>query len=216
MASASIDYLRALRLKRATASVTLNGRSLSIPRACLGLHYELQEILVGIGFSRDSGDAIVRYVAMAAGLPEDDAAGASLQEISQAFSLLVELNRFQGTLPIIAAGATESEDAYSYPNRALASLVARLARAYGWTVDHILEGLGPEEAMCYLQEAVVMLHEEQEFAWNIAGLVDKDGKKITFPPLRFATPPPLPKSKRPPAPAVPEHMRPTGIVIAAR
>lgn len=210
MRQAPIDYLNALRLKDATAIVVLGGHVLTVPRARLGLHYQLQVALGEIATSGKAPTAILAFLQLATGV-DPERVGATLAEALAAVDTLAGLNALHGTLPILVAtgaqgGRRSGED---YPNRALSSIVVRLAHAYGWPVDHILE-LGPEEAICYLQEAVVIRHEEDEFAWGIAGGVfDAKGKRQRFPPLRWA-PPPGPRRKAPP---LPERFRPQGIIV---
>jgi hypothetical protein len=210
MQLAPIDYLDALRLKDVAASITLGGHVLSVRRARLGLHYRLQVALGEIATKGQAPNAILAFLQLATGA-DPEALGATLAEALAAVDVLVALNALHGTLPILVAtgaqaGRRSGED---YPNRALSSIVVRLAHAYGWPVDHILE-LGPEEAICYLQEAVVIRHEEDEFQWSIAGGVfDAKGKRQRFPPLRWA-PPPGPRRKAPPLPA---RLQPQGIIV---
>lgn len=188
---APVDYIQALELKRTAVQVLLGGRPFLIPRARLGEHYALDAILTDVSRKSGAPAAMRRYVERAGDLvlaelnPEP-----SLGELLVAFDTIRLLNSFRGTLAMLLAmvprrGRPSPED---YPNRTLASIVTRLAHAYGWPVDHILE-LGPEEAVCYLQEAVVIEHEEREFEWNVAGPTDKKGKRVRFPPLRWLRPP---------------------------
>ena len=209
MRQAPIDYLEALRLKDAAAQVTLGGHVVVVPRARLGRHYALQVALGEIATTGKAPNAILSFLQLATGV-DPEALGATLAEALAGVDTLATLNALHGTLPILVAtgaqgGRRSGED---YPNRALSSIVVRLAHAYGWSVDHILE-LGPEEAICYLQEAVVIKHEEQEFEWAIAGPVDAKGKRLRFPPLRWAPPP---KAGRP-APPLPARFQPQGIIV---
>ena len=214
MRLAPIDYLEALRLKDAAAQVTLGGHVLTVPRARLWLHYQLQEALAEITTSGNAPTAILAFLQLATGV-DPEALGATLAETLVAVDALAALNTLHGTLPILVATGAQGRrrSGEDYPHRALSSMVVRLAHAYGWPVDHILE-LGPEEAICYLQESVVIQHEEDEFAWAIAGGVyDAKGRRQRFPPLRWAAPPRSPTDR--PARPLPPHMQPHGIVVRA-
>jgi hypothetical protein len=210
---APVDYFEALELKRAAVQVTLGGRPYAILRARLGEHYALETILSDFAKKAGASAAMRRYVERAADVVLADLdPQATLAELVAAFDAIRFLNTFRGTLAMLQAMAPRRHRAApeDYPNRTLASIVSRLAHAYGWTVDHIL-GLGPEEAVCYLQEAVVIEHEEREFRWNVAGPTDKRGKRIPFPPLRW---PRLPAKQgagasRP----VPAWMMPQGVIV---
>jgi hypothetical protein len=213
---APVDYIAALELKRAAVQVTLGGRSFDIPRARLGDHYMLEAVMVDFTKKAGAPAAMRRYVERAAGVMLADLdPPATLAELVAAFDAISLLNAFRGTLAMLAAmaprpGRRGRAPAEDYPNRTLASIVSRLAHAYGWSVDHIL-GLGPEEAICYLQEAVVIEHEEREFAWNVAGPTDRKGKRIPFPALRW---PRIPTKQgagegRP----VPAWMMPQGVIM---
>ncbi|MCJ7527441.1 MAG: hypothetical protein MUO37_04920 [Methyloceanibacter sp.] len=210
---APVDYIEALELKRAAVQVTLGGRPYAILRARLGEHYTLETILADFAKKAGAPAAMRRYVERAADVVFADLdPQPTLAELVVAFDAIRFLNTFRGTLAMLQAMTPRRHRAApeDYPNRTLASIVSRLARAYGWPVDHIL-GLGPEEAICYLQEAVVMEHEEREFRWNIAGPTDKRGKHIAFPPLRWP-----PVERKPPAGVsrpMPARMMPQGIGV---
>ncbi|OGS01182.1 MAG: hypothetical protein A2V88_08865 [Elusimicrobia bacterium RBG_16_66_12] len=203
-----VDYLRALELREAAAEITIGGRPLLVPRARLGEHYRLQAVL------EDQADGpagqAAAYVGAASGLKPEEIDAGTPAELLTAFALLLDLNRFRGTLAILWPRPERNRSGpEDYPHRGLASLVTHLAHAYGWTADHIL-GLGPEEAMCYLQEATVIEHEEAQFRWGLAGgTIDKDGKPTRrFPPIPWGRPPSGALEKRPP---VPPRFQPVGV-----
>ena len=214
MGPAPVDFLAALDLKTAAADITIGGRRLSIPRARLGLHYHLEAIMAD-GASQP-GETAGAYVAAATGLSLEEIDAGTAAELMAAFASLSRLNRFHGTLAVLwprQPAGPDGQKPENYPHRALASVVARLSHAYGWTADHILEGLGPEEAMCYLQEAQVLAHEEAEERWLLAGgAVDKDGKPRPYPPIAWGTPPGEAPVRRPPR-RLPPWAQPAGIVI---
>ena len=202
-----IDYLEALRLRDATAEITLSGRLFVVRRARLGLHYRLSALTQELRLPAGAG----AYVALASG-QEADVQQASALEIGEAFAALHQLNEFRGTLPVQwPSGRPQAEHPEDYPHRALSAFVALLARAYGWTADHILEGLGPEEAVCYVQEAVVAEHDERAFFWDAADLRDRDGKHISYPALPWGK---LQRRGGKSTGDIPAHLRPGGVVIS--
>lgn len=209
-----VDYLEALAAKDAAAEIQIGGRSVSVARARLGQHYRLHSILAS---GRPLGDLAADYVAAASGLSLAEIDAGKPAELMVAANTLVDLNRFHGTLAVLwphppGPDGPRPED---YPHRALASVVALLARAYGWPADHILEGLGPEEAMCYVQEARVLEHQRQEWQWLMAGGgIGKDGKPATFPPIPWGRPEDAPP-RRPVRP-IPRFLQPVGVVISSQ
>lgn len=214
METEPVDYLRALELKDTAADITLGGRSYHVRRARLRLNYALTEALAACQGGSSLTDAVVSYVALATGLPEGDVGEVNAGELSVAFRELTELNRFRGTLPVLWPSGPARARAEDYPHRALSSIVTRLARTYGWSADHILEELGPEEAVCYWQEAEVLEHEERRFDWTLS---DKSTPSRTqrpeFPPIKWGLPPWAERPQRPPRPEIPEQIRPAGVVI---
>ncbi len=224
MGPAPVDYLEALRLKRAAAEITLGGRSFPVQRARLHLHYELRALLQEAGAPTDLGALAGRYVIMATGLSEAEIDLAAPDELLAAFGILTELNAFRGTLPVLWPAGAPGANGHApedYPNRALASMVTRLSHAYGWGVDHILE-LGPEEAACYLQEVVMINHQESEAEWRMrGGGVGEKGEVRQFPKLRWGRPPgdgrtPDAGSDGPVREGVPARFMPMGVVIRPR
>ncbi len=221
MGPAPVDYLEALRLKRAAAEFTLGGRSFTAQRARLYLHYQLRSLLQEAA-GLPPADLTSRYVALAAGITVEDVDLGEPSELLTAFMLLADFNRFRGTLPVLwPTGAPGGGGREDYPNRALASMVTRLSHAYGWEVDHILD-LGPEEAACYLQEAVIIDHQAREFDWRIGGgAVGEKGQRREFPPLRWGRPPEDGQPTeggpgRPVRPGIPERFMPQGVIVRNR
>lgn len=221
MKPAPVDYLQALRLKEAAAEITLGGRTFRVERARLGRHYALEAILIGLKSEADLANVTAEYVAQAAGVTIEAVDAVTPGELAAAFQVVSDLNRFQGTLAVLwphrPPGQPAPPTPDDYPHRSLASMVAILAHAYGWSVDHILEGLGPEEATCYLQEALVIDHEEREFGWLLSDrAIDAQGKPRTYPPLKWGMDPLQAKRRRERGQRPePSWARPAGIVISA-
>jgi hypothetical protein len=202
-----VDYLDALRLRDAAVEVKLGGRTFTVARAHLRQHYALNDLLAQLRFPAGA----TTYLSAATGLDLASLAP-SAAEIAVAFNAVRLLNTFQGTLPILWGGPERPRTApEDYPNRALASLVANLARAFGWTADYILEGLGPEEAICYQQEAVVAEHADKSFAFALSeASIGKGGRRQPFPALPWGRHPAGRKGRPPP---IPEFLRPQGVVL---
>ena len=202
-----INYWRALEGREATAQVTLGGLSRTVPRARLGLHHRLLELLTG----GDLIEVVLPYISLASGVPEEEI---QLEECAGAFNTLVTLNQPRGAAAL-ARAATVSHavpPAFNYPGRGLAAIVHDLAFAYGWTADYILD-LPPEEAWCYLQEIHLDRHEGQKWDYQLSDLGrDKRGhQKPMRDPLWFR----IGYEERAPrrsAPAGPGQ-RPSGTVI---
>ena len=209
-----IDYLRALELKEAATDITLGGRSYHVRRGRLRRNYALQEALSLCQPGPSLTDAVISYVALAAQLPERDVGEASAAEVGAAFQSLSELNRFRGTLAVLWSSGSPKPRPEDYPHRSLSSIVTRLARTYGWSDDHILEDLGPEEAICYLQEAEVLEHEERRFDWSLSEKsTPYKSQRPEFPPIKWGLPPWEKRRRRKAQRVVPEQLRPIGVVI---
>jgi len=174
-----MDFLEAIT-KRST-SILLNGQEHEVRRATLGLHYRLSMLsdqwqearrkhdytqAVGLTFS---------YVALATDLDIETIKQASPSEILIGFIILLALNRAGDALPFMLVEQSKTEYNYDYENRGLANWVSRLAAHYGWTSAYVLNELTPEEAACYLQEAIIQDYESKEFLYNLS---DKSYKII--------------------------------------
>lgn len=167
-----MDYLEALT--RPSVSILLSGQELRVRRANLGLHYRLSVILDQWQEARkgrdyqQSVDLTFSYIALATGLVTEEVRQAKPAEILIGFVMLTALNKPSGDLPFMQEKQDRAEYDYDYPNRGLAYWVSRLSACYGWTSEHILEQLTPEEAACYMQEAIIRDHENKEFAYRLS------------------------------------------------
>ncbi len=172
-----MDYLRALD----RPSVEIAGRS--VQRASLRQFFQLQEVLR----RGDEDGRIVAYVAMAADIPFDTVAGWFFGDVVDAFEVLKALNTPMLLHIDFAKGAADN-NAYHYDNRALAMIVTRLASAFGWSRDAILDQLTFDEARCYLQELALSDHEEKRYLYSLSELAyDGQGHAREFPPPAFPT-----------------------------
>jgi len=215
-----MDYLEAT-LPR-FASVLLNGHELRVVRAPLGLHYRLSEIMDRWQDARNASDQVkaaeltFSYVALATGLEDKEVRQASLIEVLASFLLLVNLNRASGVLPFMSTDHPKEEHDYDYKNRGLANWVTILAGQYGWTPQYILEELSPEEAMCYLQEALLQKHGDREFLYRLSEMaytIEGKGKNARSRYVPFPKEPWM--AKKMPKILVPKTWLPQGQVIDA-
>jgi hypothetical protein len=176
-----MDFLEAISER--SVSILLNGIELEVRRANLGLHYRLsvvldqwQEARRGKDY-RTSARKTIDYVVLATGLNADAIEQAKVSEILIAFTILVAFNKTMDTLPFMLVEKSKTEHEYEYQHRGLASWVAMIAARYGWTADYILNELSPEEAACYLQEAILQDYEDKEFMYRLSDVAYKlEGK----------------------------------------
>lgn len=132
-----------------------------IPRARLGLHLRLSRVLERITYE-DMGEtmaAITEYLDLAGA----DVAGLTGFEQLRALLILTELNRLQTLLPFLEQQGPEDnkEPPYTYPSRAWALWIHKLASRYSWSRDDIFN-LWPEEAAVYIQEIILSEYDEAD------------------------------------------------------
>lgn len=156
-----------------------------IPRARLGLHLRLSRLLEKIDFedAQQSTEAVSEYLS-AAGVDTESLTGF---EQLRALIVLSDLNRFQAKLPYLEwdGGAVDKEPPYTYPSRAWALWVHKLASRYGWSRDEIFS-LWPEEAAVYIQEIILAEYDEADERRALSELAykyDKTTNKSRFIPL---------------------------------
>lgn len=216
-----MDYLEAIT-KRST-SILLSGQRLEVRRANLGLHYRLsvildqwQEASKGKNY-RMSVEKTIDYVALATGLDTDAISQqASVFEIMLGFTMLVALNRPSDVLPFMLVKRSKEEYDYDYKHRGLADWVSTLSAHYGWTSEYVLEHLSPEEATCYLQEALIQDYEDKEFMYRLSEVAYKiEGKGKSARAKYVPFPKPSWMARKIPSLRVPKAWYPQGNVIDA-
>lgn len=215
-----MDYLEAITQR--STSIPLNGQELEVRRANLGLHYRLsvtldqwQEARRNLNYGL-SVDLTFSYIALATGLDTEEVKQAKPSEILIGFVVLTALNRPSGDLPFMREKRDKVDYDYDYDNRGLAYWVSRLSACYSWTAEHILEGLTPEEAACYMQEVLIKDHEDKEFLYKLSDASVKivgKGKSARTVPVPF--PRPSWMVKKPPKVRMPKSWLPQGVVIEA-
>jgi hypothetical protein len=176
-----MDFLEAI--SKRSVSILLNGEGLEVRRANLGLHYRLSVVLDQWQEARrnhhhkQASELTIGYIALATGLDTDTVRQASVSEILFAYTVLVSLNRAMDALPFMLIEKSKAEYGYEYQHRGLANWVAEIAARYGWTADYILDELSPEEAACYLQEAIIQEYDDKEFMYKLSEVAYKmEGK----------------------------------------
>jgi len=215
-----MDYLEAT--ERRSTTILLHRKKLRVKRANLGLHYRLSIVLDRWQEARNSRDyenivaLTFAYIALATDQDIEYVEQASLTEIMLAFVSLTALNLAQDDLPFMRMKGRKEEYEYEYGHRALADWVARLSRHYHWTSDYILNKLTPEEAICYMQEAILHDHEYKEFFYRLSDIAYKivgKGKNARAKYVPF--PKPSWMAKKLPKIMVPKTWVPQGNVIQA-
>jgi len=214
-----MDYLKAI--ERPSVIILLNGKELRVGRAVLGLHFRLSVIQDQWREAKEGRDykrmvaLTFEYIASATGL-DIEWEEVRLLEVMAAFIALQALNRPMDDLPFMQMRAREGEYGYDYENRALANWVARLAGHYSWTADYVLNELMPEEAACYMQEAIIQDYEDKEFLYRLSEVaykVEGTGKSARAKYVPF--PKPSWMDRKIPKIMVPKTWMPQGNVIEA-
>lgn len=215
-----MDFLEAI--SKRSVSILLNGEELEVRRANLGLHYRLSVVLDQWQEARrnhhykQAAALTTSYIALATGLDADTVERASIPEILFSFSILVALNRAMDALPFMLVEKSKVEYKYDYQHRGLASWVSLMASHFGWTADYILNDLSPEEAACYLQEAIIQEYDDKEFAYRLSDVAYKlEGKGKNAKAKYIPFPKPSWMGKRIPKLLVPKKWYPQGNVIDA-
>jgi len=142
-----------------------------ISRARLGAH--LQLLRLQARFSQAAGpDELARlledYLSLA-GLSEADLKSLTGADLLETYLTLAGLNSWQWVLPWLrppdAPGLKPPEHAkeppYHYAGRHWAIWIHKIAWAYGWSRDQILN-LWPEEAAAYVQEIIIAEYDQAE------------------------------------------------------
>ncbi len=102
-----------------------------------------------------------------------------------------------------------------YEGREGAWIVAQLAGAFGWSAEQCLEGLTYYQAMCFLQEALLLEHNKQRFAYALSEVgIRKSGDsyvKDPFPDLPWMSGANVAEQK--PSRPLPPKFAPDGVVV---
>lgn len=148
-------------------------------------------------------------------------------EIPDLFEALVRVNKIPPLLawqePTASPAAKSKdvqatlEDNLQYEGRDLASTVALLSSVFGWTADYVLNDLSLYEVNCYVQEALLLQHKEQEMHYNFAEVgfkkVGDSYEKVPYPD------PPWVKKSKVVVPdqiknvVIPQKFRPDGLIV---
>lgn len=169
-----MDYLKAV--ERPTITVTLDGSSFVVKKASLEQSFRLQAAL-----ATDDDDKFARYLSVALDVSLETTKAWFILDAIEAVNAIAALN---APMEIHLDKAPRSGDlrSYDYDNRTLAYIVARLAHAFSWTRDYILNELTYDEARCYLQEILLLEHAQSEFQYGLSEVAyDQRGKKRAFP-----------------------------------
>lgn len=212
-----MDYLAALE-RPSLALTTVDGELYTARRASLKGFFVLLGIMLNESVTED--ERKIEYVAYALSVEPCLVAGWFALDVDSFFEAIRALNTPNDIhLDYTRQEGGDGKPKYTYKNRALAYIVTRLASAFGWTKDYILDELTYDEARCYLQELELESHNEHEFAWMLSPIgVNAKGQKTPFTPLPF--PPEIPTTpvvvaaSQPPAPTNPDLV-PQGVVLTA-
>jgi hypothetical protein len=183
-----VDYLKAL--SRTELTVTVGGKAYVTRTASLRTFFAMQQAL------KDQEQGIIAYLATAFNVPFSIVAS---WEAVAAWEALEAVQRLNTPQPIhLDFARQESPDKaqeYDYEGQPLVSIVTRLAMAFGWPRDMILDELTYDEARCYVQEILIRQHNDREYLYSLSEVgytYDKQGKGRQQPFPRLAIPTTLP------------------------
>lgn len=179
-----MDYLEALR--RPVIELVIDEETYTARKASLRQFWSLLNIQHKVS---DDATRIIEYVACALSVEVDLVGSWFALDVARAYEDLLMLNAPQDIQLDHVQQNGQGDNAYGYDNRALAVIVVRLASAFGWSRDYILDELTYDEARCYLQELAIVEHSEKEFDYSLSQIAysTRDGKRRDFPAL------PIPK-----------------------
>lgn len=169
-----------------SVSVQLAGQLVEIPRARLGMHIRLLQVVEA--FEQAPGHSeIAESIRSYFGVLEVDISHAHPIEILAAFLTLKEFNGWQWSLAFMRESGKPQKDniPYDYEGRNWAWIVHKLASRYGWTRDYVFS-LYPEETACYLQEILLSEQVEAEERHSLSELAyqyDKVSQTSKYVPL---------------------------------
>lgn len=184
-----MDFTRAIDPEQ-YAYVTLNGLPIRVNRRRFGGHIQLLSIANELQTCDDglmAASWLIRYL-IVAGVDEQIIKQATPMELYRAFFILSQLNGWAWIIPLIdpkrADGRPSEKPPYDYAGRRWAIWIHRIAQAYGWSRDDILN-LWPEEAAVYMQEIAVSDYfdkEERRALHEISYRLDKGSNTRHFVP----------------------------------
>src|SRR3990167_11063114 len=140
-----------------------------------------------------------------------------LEDLPAALGAILEVNEDRPLLAFqrLPANAKPLPPTPSYyEGREGAWIVAQLAGAFGWSTAEVLEELTYYQAMCFLQEALLLEHNRQRFAYALSEVgIRKSGDsyvKDPFPDLPWMSGANVAEKPRRPLPA---KFAPDGVVM---
>ena len=174
-----MDYLAALT---DTIVIEGGGRAYVVRPASLLTFFRLQQALPIV----DDVDRILTYLSLALDEPREAIDEWGYSEVLTAYAAITALNQPHSLHIDYAKGGDDKGGAasYEYNGRALASIVTRLAAAFGWSRYVILNEITYDEARCYLQELTIADHGERAYLYSLSEVgYDQHGKPRPFPAL---------------------------------
>lgn len=145
--------------------LTIGETTVTLPRARLGIHLQLARAAdrASVALRDGNHEEASRHILDYLGLAGVQTRGVDAVCLLSAFIRLQQLNQLREVFPFMLERGDPSEERppYSYDGRVFALWIHRLAVTYGWSREDIL-GLWPEEAMAYVQEAIVYQYDEAD------------------------------------------------------
>lgn len=200
-----------------STTIKLFGAEMVVERGRLGVHLLLGSLLdqcqeaVEAREVAEINRVLHAYLALAVG--KEDLEGLEFLEFGTAINELRELNRLHFFPPFMEEEHTEVEPPpWSYKERGTAIWVHRLAMAYQWSREEILE-LVPEEAVIYLQEIMLDDQLRKEWEWDLCSF-----SRVYNPKTKTSRHQPLPRpgwmvQREPQIVKIPISALPVGVVI---
>lgn len=216
--AAEASFLDAL--KRREARVQVARGSILLCELGLGRYARLQEARKTI---RDESDPVVRARLVVEMVKIGAGDGFSMMDPEDIAPVLVGMVEVNTEPPLLAwqqntgpAKEVEARDNTYYPGQELANIISVLAQAFHWSAEEIVEQLTYYQACCYVQEAMIAMHNDRAFQYSLtdAGMRKVGGEyvKDPYPELQWVKRIPTKRERQLRDMKLPAEFEPTGVI----
>lgn len=189
------DYAVSLLGERSLSVPLSDGRGVSISRLRFDGFIQLKSLEARLveAFGKSDASTVAlcfdKYIATSTKEPIGG------RDVFVLFAAIFNLNSLRSTMSfmeIVDPKQKKEEVPWDYPNRAYAVIVHKIAVAYHWSRQEILN-LWPDEVFCYMQEILNDDWQAQSWEWEMAGfgwVPEKNGssRRNAFPTPVWAQP----------------------------